>query len=59
MAGVVAASGYAGELSVLPPPIDLEPIQFVLCWHRRNDVHPAQRWFRDCIASLDFAALTK
>jgi DNA-binding transcriptional LysR family regulator len=52
MEGVVRASGHAHELCVLPPPIDLEPVQFVLSWHRRNDVHPAQRWFRDCIASL-------
>jgi DNA-binding transcriptional LysR family regulator len=52
MEGVVLASGYAHELSILPPPLDLEPVQFVLSWHRRNDVHPAQRWFRDCIASL-------
>jgi DNA-binding transcriptional LysR family regulator len=52
MEGVVLASGHAHELSILPPPLDLEPIQFVLSWHRRNDVHPAQRWFRDCVASL-------
>jgi DNA-binding transcriptional LysR family regulator len=52
MEGVVLASGHAHELSILPPPLDLEPVQFVLSWHRRNDVHPAQRWFRDCIASL-------
>ncbi|MDR3518733.1 MAG: LysR family transcriptional regulator [Azospirillaceae bacterium] len=52
MSGVVVASGHADELCVLPVPLDLEPIRFVLSWHRRNDVHPAQRWFRDCIASL-------
>jgi DNA-binding transcriptional LysR family regulator len=52
MEGVVLASGHAHELSILPPPLDLEPVQFVLSWHRRNDVHPAQRWFRDCVASL-------
>jgi hypothetical protein len=37
---------------VLDPPLKLEPVPFVMSWHRRNDVHPAQRWFRDCIASL-------
>lgn len=52
MASVVAASGRAGELCVLDPPLDLDPVPFVLSWHRRNDVHPAQRWLRDCIASL-------
>ncbi len=52
MAGVVSASGHAGELCVLELPIELDPVAFVLSWHKRNDAHPAQRWFRDCIASL-------
>jgi DNA-binding transcriptional LysR family regulator len=52
MAGVVEASGRAGDLVVLPPPLHLAPIPFVLSWHRRNDAHPAQRWFRDFIATL-------
>lgn len=52
MEGVVLASGRADELTILPPPLDLEPVQLVLSWHRRNDVHPAQRWFRDCVASI-------
>ena len=52
MAGVITASGYADQLHVLPPPVELEPVPFVMSWHRRNDVHPAQRWFRDCIGSL-------
>ena len=52
MNGVVSASGYAENLRILPPPIQLETVQFSLSWHRRNDVHPAQRWFRDCIAAL-------
>ena len=52
MGGAVAASGLAHELCVLDPPLDLEPVQFVMAWHRRNDVHPAQRWFRNCIAAL-------
>ena len=49
MAGVVEASGHAEALSVLHPPIDLDPVLFVLSWHRRNDAHPAQRWIRDVI----------
>ena len=50
MAGVVAASGHAERLRVFPPPLKLQPLDFVMCWHRRNDDHPAQAWFRDCIA---------
>ncbi len=50
--GVVAASRHAAALRVLDPPLDLDPVAFVLSWHRRNDGHPAQRWFRGCIASL-------
>ena len=52
MAGVVEASGRVDDLTVLQPPVDLEPVPFVLSWHRRNDVHPAQRWARELIASL-------
>ena len=50
--GVVAASGQARNLRVFDPPMELDPVGFVVSWHRRNDVHPSQRWFRDCIASL-------
>ncbi|WP_439575044.1 LysR family transcriptional regulator [Phreatobacter sp.] len=50
MAGVVTASGYADKLAVLQPPLELDPVQFLMSWHRRNDSHPAQRWFRSCIA---------
>ncbi len=49
MAGVVAASGCADALSILEPPLDLDPVPFLMSWHRRNDTHPAQRWFRSCI----------
>lgn len=52
MAGVLEASGYKDALVVLPPPIDLPSARFVLSWHRRNDVHPAQLWMRGVIASL-------
>jgi DNA-binding transcriptional LysR family regulator len=50
MAGVVTASGYADKLAILQPPLELEPVQFQMSWHRRNDTHPTQRWFRSCIA---------
>ncbi|MBB3592285.1 DNA-binding transcriptional LysR family regulator [Rhizobium sp. BK529] len=49
MAGVVEASGHSDELTLLEPPLTLDPISFVLSWHRRNDAHPAQRWFRNCV----------
>ncbi len=52
MGRVVAASGQADALCVLDPPLELDPVPFVMSWHRRNDAHPAQRWFRDCVASL-------
>ena len=52
MAGVVQGSGRADELRVLAPPLDLPVIPFVLFWHRRNDTHPAQRWFRQSVAML-------
>ena len=50
--GVVTASGQADKLRVYEPPLDLDPVGYVLTWHRRNDAHPAQRWFRDTIAAL-------
>lgn len=56
MEGVVATSGYADRLVVLTPPLELPTVSFVMSWHRRNDVHPAQRWLRDCIASLSDAS---
>lgn len=52
MEGVVAASGHAERLCVMPVPLDLPAIPFVQSWHRRNDAHPAQRWFRDLLASV-------
>ena len=52
MAGVVAASGYAKQLRIFDPPVALDAVPYVIFWHRRNDTHPAQRWLRDCIASL-------
>ncbi|KAA0595460.1 DNA-binding transcriptional LysR family regulator [Azospirillum lipoferum] len=56
MEGVVAASGHAERLCIMPAPLDLPPILFALSWHRRNDVHPAQRWLRDLLASVPHRA---
>ncbi|MFK0335113.1 LysR family transcriptional regulator [Rhizobium sp. NPDC090275] len=52
MQGVVEASGRVAELRVMDPPLDLPSVQYNMAWHRRNDVHPAQKWFRSLIASL-------
>ena len=49
---VVTGSGQSDGLRILRPPVELEPVTFVMSWHRRNDVHPAQRWFRDTIGAL-------
>lgn len=45
-------------LRLIAPPLRLDPLPFVLCWHRRNDSHPLQQWARDSIAELagDFAS---
>ncbi len=55
MEGVVDASGHKDALVALSPPLDLPAARFVMSWHRRNDVHPAQRWLRDCIAAVLWA----
>ncbi len=52
MQGVVEASGYDNRLAVLDPPIPLDPCAYVMCWHKRNDTHPAQVWLRNCIVSV-------
>lgn len=49
MEGVVANSGYADRLAMFDFPLPLNPVPFVLSWHRRNDSHPAQRWLRNCL----------
>ena len=52
MSGVVELSGFKNQLVVLEPPLALEPCPYVMVWHRRNDLHPAQRWLRACIAEI-------
>ncbi|MCI4590780.1 LysR family transcriptional regulator [Sphingobium sp. BYY-5] len=47
---VVRRSGCAEQLKVSDFPLRLNPVPFVLNWHRRNDHHPAQRWFRTCLS---------
>ncbi|HWL89366.1 MAG TPA: LysR substrate-binding domain-containing protein, partial [Polyangiaceae bacterium] len=50
MEGVVVSSANA-QVNVFEPPLDLPRASFVLAWHRRNDSHPAQRWFREAISN--------
>ena len=52
MEGVVQASACREELLAFPPPISLAPVSFEMSWHRRNDAHPMQRWFRKTLAEL-------
>ncbi len=53
MRGVVDLSAHVDQLAVLKPPLSLAPCSYVMNWHRRNDVHPAQRWLRDCISTVE------
>ncbi len=52
MRGVVEVSGYEDRLMMLEPPLILAPCPYVMCWHRRNDAHPAQIWLRECVLSV-------
>ena len=52
MRGVVEVSGYEDRLVALDPPLPLDPCSYVMCWHRRNDAHPAQSWLRGCVSSV-------
>jgi DNA-binding transcriptional LysR family regulator len=40
------------KLAVFEPPVPLPEIVYDLMWHKRNDSHPAQHWFREQITSL-------
>jgi DNA-binding transcriptional LysR family regulator len=50
MLGVIETSGWANQLTIMPHPLSLAPCPYVMCWHRRNNLHPAQRWLRSCLA---------
>jgi DNA-binding transcriptional LysR family regulator len=56
MRGVVEASGWGDRLEIIEPPLPLAPCPYVMCWHRRNDAHPAQQWLRACIQSISTAS---
>ena len=52
MRGVIDALDNRARLSIHPPPIELQPVSFALSWHRRNDSHVGQQWFRELIQSV-------
>jgi len=52
MRRVALNSSATRKLTLFSPPVPLPDIVFDLIWHRRTDAHPAQRWFRDLIASV-------
>jgi hypothetical protein len=52
MRGIVDVSDSRAQLSLHKPPIELLPVSFALSWHRRNDSHVGQQWFRALIGSV-------
>ncbi|MBY5361353.1 LysR family transcriptional regulator [Rhizobium leguminosarum] len=52
MRGIVEVSDSRARLSIHKPPIELLPVSFALSWHRRNDSHVGQQWFRELIRSV-------
>ena len=52
MRGIVDVSESRAQLSLHKPPIELLPVSFALSWHRRNDSHVGQQWFRELIGSV-------
>jgi DNA-binding transcriptional LysR family regulator len=52
MRGIVDVSDSRAQLSLHKPPIELLPVSFALSWHRRNDSHVGQQWFRELIGSV-------
>ena len=40
------------SLRVIPAPVEIESMSYVMAWHPRLDDDPAQRWLRDGIRSI-------
>ncbi|WP_086386735.1 LysR family transcriptional regulator [Caballeronia sordidicola] len=51
MKGVITTSQLEDQLCEMQPPLPVEPVSFVMCWHRRTNNHLAQQWLRECIVS--------
>ena len=45
----VMKRGLLGALDVAPLPIETDPVDLFLIWHRREHDDPAHRWFRERI----------
>jgi DNA-binding transcriptional LysR family regulator len=43
----VEATGYRRELVTRELPLELQPVNVDMLWHRRHDNHPAQVWLRE------------
>ena len=49
---LLSATGMPSELAVRDLPFELNPVQVVMAWHRRQDGKPAHRWLRELILSV-------
>ena len=46
------ARGYAKQLRILEPPVELQKFTVGEMWHERNERDPAQQWLRDVLVEL-------
>ena len=46
------ARGYARQLRILEPPVELQKFTVGEMWHERNERDPAQQWLRDVLVEL-------
>jgi DNA-binding transcriptional LysR family regulator len=46
------ARGYAKQLRILEPPVELQEFTVGEMWHERNERDPAQQWLRDVLVEL-------
>jgi len=46
------ARGYARQLRIFEPPVELQKFTVGEIWHERNERDPAQQWLRDVLAEL-------
>lgn len=46
------ARGYATQLRILEPPVELQKFNVGEMWHERNERDPAQQWLRDVLVGL-------
>lgn len=46
------ARGYAKQLRIFEPPVELQKFTVGEMWHERNERDPAQQWLRDVLVEL-------